>query len=242
MSERGFYVGYLPLPREHSALLRVLVPALVITMLGLGIAVGAAQRSPGRAVWDTSREVTLRGVLVHEPYSLLIDNEGHTHLIVEVGKQGPRDAIRGFVGAVELKGWLLERDGISMIELRPDASAIASAPGVAVLPEATPPGQAVELVGEILDSKCYLGAMKPGDGKGHKACATLCIEGGIPPMLYTPRPDGGRDHFLLTSSTGRTARDIVQPYVGEPVRVRGTLDRLGDLPILRLEDGGVMRR
>ena len=242
MSERGFYVGYLALPREHGALFRVLVPALMLVMLGLGIAVGAAQRSPGSAVWDTSREIALRGVLLHDPYPLLIDSEGHTHLIVEVGKQGPREAIRRFVGAVELRGWLLERGGISMIELRPDASAIASAPGVAVLPEATQPGEAVELFGEVLDSKCYLGAMKPGDGKGHKACATLCVEGGIPPMFYATRADGGRSHFLLTTSAGQTARGVVLAYIGEPVRVRGTLDRIGDLPILRLEAGGVTRR
>ena len=38
----------------------------------------------------------------------------------------------------------------------------------------------VTLKGEIIDPKCYLGAMKPGGGKTHKACAMRCIAGGIP--------------------------------------------------------------
>ena len=41
----------------------------------------------------------------------------------------------------------------------------------------------VTLVGEVVDPKCWLGDMKPGDGKAHAACARLCMEGGIPPML-----------------------------------------------------------
>lgn len=43
----------------------------------------------------------------------------------------------------------------------------------------------VTLDGELVDSKCYLGTMKPGDGKTHKSCAILCLRGGIPPLFVS---------------------------------------------------------
>lgn len=45
------------------------------------------------------------------------------------------------------------------------------------------------LKGEIVDSKCYLGVMNPGNLKAHRACAINCIQGGVPPVLLVR--DGG---------------------------------------------------
>ena len=45
-------------------------------------------------------------------------------------------------------------------------------------------------VGEIVDSKCFLGVMNPGRLTPHRACAIRCISGGVPPVLLVrPIPE-----------------------------------------------------
>jgi len=51
-----------------------------------------------------------------------------------------------------------------------------------------------DLVGEIVDSKCYFGNMNPGNGKVHRDCAVRCMSGGIP----------------LPSSLRMTSTDLLQ--------------------------------
>ncbi len=72
----------------------------------------------------------------------------------------------------------------------------------------------VTLKGEIIDPKCYLGAMKPGGGKTHKACAMLCISGGVPPMLVTRDANKQETFYLLTTDQGGVANELVLPFVG----------------------------
>jgi hypothetical protein len=241
MSDRGFYVGFLPLPARHGRFLRVVAPALVLGLAALGFLVATSQRDPGDASWQDGRPQAWTGTLVTRPYPILITGEGSAILVVEMGKHGARDALRfDSPRLVELSGWLLERGGRRMIELEPGSESIE------LLGDAAEPallaGDQIELTGEILDSKCYLGAMKPGEGKTHKACATLCIAGGIPPMLYTIGPDGSRRHYLLAGPDGDSARELVLDFVGEPVIVRGRRSRIADMNLLLIEPGGLSRR
>ncbi len=238
----NFYVGYLPLPPRHARFLRLALPMLFVALLILAVSIAAAQRDPGAGVWDTANQREWTGVLHAMPYPVLIDEDDQSALlIVEATKQGPRPVLEASAGhRATLKGWLIERDGRRMIELAPQEDAvnigeITDAPLKLVL------GAEVTLTGEILDSKCYLGSMKPGDGKTHKACATLCIQGGIPPMLVVLQSDGTRSYYLLTAPDGTFAKDLVLPFIGEPVTLRGQVSTLGDLnllvirgPILRL--------
>ncbi|MCA9294602.1 MAG: hypothetical protein KDA20_12385 [Phycisphaerales bacterium] len=237
----AFYVGYLPLPRAHRRALRIYIPTLIACIAVLGVAFAFAQRDPGPGAWDTSRLREWTGRLQALPYPVLIDDtDGSALLVVEQGKHGPRQAAHTS-GHARLRGWLLERNGRRMIELDPAEDALRiSAPTTTPPPRA--PGPVVELVGEILDAKCYLGAMKPGDGKAHKACATLCIQGGIPPMLYVDEPSGHRRHYLIIAPDGLSAADIVLPFIGEPVSIRGRLAKLADLDLLFIDTGAVTRR
>ena len=89
------------------------------------------------------------------------------------------------------------------------------------------------LVGEIVDTKCYLGAMKPGRGKPHRDCASLCIRGGIPAALLV-RTEGGERHLvhLLNPQGQPLGRELLE-WVGEPVEVWGTLRRRDNRLFLR---------
>ncbi len=89
------------------------------------------------------------------------------------------------------------------------------------------------LLGEIVDTKCYLGAMKPGRGKPHRECASLCIRGGIPAALLV-RTEGGQRHLvhLLNPQGQPLGRELLE-WVGEPVEVWGTLRRRDNRLFLR---------
>ncbi len=91
------------------------------------------------------------------------------------------------------------------------------------------------LVGEIVDSKCYLGVMKPGRGKPHRACAVRCISGGIPPVLRVEDHNGNVDLFLLVTSDGDSLPMDVLDLVAEPVEIIGQVVRSGERLLLRAD-------
>ncbi len=239
------YVGYLPVPAGHRRFLSALLPAM-LAAIGLAAAAAAlSQRDPGPAVWDTSIARTWEGVVRMAPYPMLEVAAGAGHgagssaretlLLVEMSKFGAQKRAAALADSrVRVTGWLMQREGRRMIELAPEDDAIAPAAGDA------PPRSAPEalgratLRGEIVDAKCFLGAMKPGDGKAHQACAVLCIAGGIPPMLVTRDGAGAPVFHLLASPEGGAADDAILPLVGVPVEAEGALERRGDLLIFRV--------
>ena len=127
-----------------------------------------------------------------------------------------------------LRGTLIWRGGHTLLELLPESLQAAPAPAlaeerVAALGRRT-------LRGEIVDSKCFLGVMKPGTGKLHRACAVRCLSGGIPPALRTA--DG---LVLLLRADGRVPGREILPFVARSVTVTGALERHGDRLVLRME-------
>lgn len=239
-----FYVGYLPLPWGHSRFLRIAIPLTLWLMVFVSAGIAWTQRHPGDAVWDDATERDWVGVLRAAPYPMLLvesgDDAGSIALLVEQGKLGATRA-KQFDGArVTLRGWRLQRDGRRIIELHPADDAITRQEGTPAppAPEMIAAEARAEIVGEIMDAKCFLGAMKPGEGLAHKACAILCITGGIPPMLVS-REGGSTRYYLLTDEQGGPMPRELIPLVGEPVRATGTLARIGDLDMLRLSARGL---
>jgi hypothetical protein len=101
----------------------------------------------------------------------------------------------------------------------------------------------VMLAGEILDAKCWFGAMRPGFGKTHKACAALCARGGLP-LAFCEGPDCGAEHFapLFVDAQGRAHGRAILPYVGDPLIVtRARKVRIGDVVQLRADLADLQR-
>lgn len=249
-----FYVGYLPMPPAHVFYVRMLMPVLLWLAVGAAAVVSSSQFDAGTGTWNTGQPQSFGGVIDATPYPLLRvpggtnGSEFTTFLLVETGKVGGGRRAVPFDGQyVRVSGWLIERDGRRMIELDPgDApvQAIAGGPNVNTAPVGSSVARVaanVTLRGEIVDSKCFLGVMKPGFGKTHKECATLCIAGGIPPMLVTQDATGKRDYYLLTTADGNPLDDRVLPFVADPVEVTGDVEMLGDLRILKLRSGSIRR-
>ena len=109
-----------------------------------------------------------------------------------------------------------------------------------VLPPTVPMiGVKERLRGEIIDPKCFAGAMKPGEGKPHKACAVLCLRGGIPPMFLT---DAGTLHVLVDTNGGAlvgSALEEIIPYVGDRVEINATPAQVQGFSHLRIESDRV---
>jgi hypothetical protein len=91
----------------------------------------------------------------------------------------------------------------------------------------------VAVTGEIVDSKCYLGVMNPGQGKVHRDCAARCLSGGIPPIFITT---DGHEQFLLVGLDGRAlGRDVLREFIAEPIQIQGELLETGSTQLLKVD-------
>jgi hypothetical protein len=248
-----FFIGYKPTPPGLVRMLRMLVPPLLVVVAVVGVAVSALQKSPGTGVWETGTPRSFEGIVTAEPYAMIdiadpsSNSAVRTVLLVSEGKFGAVQRIRPFDGqAVRVTGTLLHRDERWMLELAGDAGAVqpASLPTDAerrLHKMAAVHLGPITLRGEIIDPKCYSGAMKPGSGKTHKACGQLCVGGGIPPMFVTIDGQGHETLYLLTSEDGRAVNERVLPYLGDPVELTGQLWQRGTLLVVRIGPAAIRR-
>jgi hypothetical protein len=165
-------------------------------------------------------------------------------LLVRQGKFGigtQFDAMDGTV--VEVAGYSLEREGRRMIELggAPVPAELAPADLASLRARARRSAGTATLTGEIVDEKCWLGRMRPGAARTHRACAQLCVAGGIPPVIVGADENGVAYAAILVGANGEPITDTVLPYLAEPVSVTGELVREGDLDYLRVAPGGLER-
>jgi hypothetical protein len=240
-----FYVGYLPrAPAPHARTTRASAGVLAVLCAAVAAAAVALQTPPGTGHWSSDEPVDFTGLLTLHPYPLLMlpGEPAPVALVVAAGKHGAADRLRPLDGrVVRLRGTRISRDGRLMIELL-DADSAAAPSEVLTMPDVRPidlGGVAVR--GEVIDPKCYLGAMKPGSGKTHRACAVRCISGGIPPMLISHEPNGSPVYYLLTDAAGNAANDAILPYVGDVVDARGRLSRVGDMLVLAADPAAIRR-
>ena len=229
-----FYVGYLP--KAPTALARFV--RKVIIVLGL-LAVTAAlvlvvgQMPFANSAFEYGKLRSFEGVVVTQPFpTLLVARPGQIgqqdkysrYLLVAPGKHGADDLVAGFDGKqVRLQGQLIYREGGTMVEIAPGSIAVIdTAPAVQAT---TRDLGTVTVTGEIVDSKCYLGVMNPGQGKVHRDCAARCLSGGIPPIFVTT---DGHEQFLLVGLDGRAlGRDALREFIAELITIRGELLRQG---------------
>jgi len=244
LAEEDFFVGYFPMTGGQRRFLWGAVAVFLLAVFAAGASAAWFQRNPGLGLERYRTGETLEGVLVDRPYPMLrvLDGERVRHVLLVTGsKRVWTPPASAFGTGVALRGNLLERDGSRMLEVfgREPVTLESLERLRAVAPEGA---DDVTLVGEIVDSKCYFGRMRPGGGRTHRACAQLCIAGGIPPVLVTRDAEGREWHYLLASEEGGSVARAVLPYVSEPVRVRGSLSRIGDdLRIVRIDPSEIER-
>lgn len=243
MSGDDFYVGYLPrMPKTLARFVAPAVAALLLVVAALAYAVPALHDASAFARSDFREIRDFDGLLLATPVPHLVmvrpgdtaERELSRYFLVGRGKSGPKIDVDALSGKqVRVRGSLIYRDAQTLIsvksaeELPPaEEGAIGDDASAGLLGTFT-------LQGEIVDSKCFLGTMRPGETKVHRGCAVRCISGGIPPMLLARDRNGNTLSFLLVASDGSAVNERILDLVAQPVEITGEVERLGDLFILK---------
>ena len=251
MSKRenaAFYVGYLnSVPRPLALFLLSFAAIFLGAAIGLAFSLGASIDDPGNArfVFEEGRQ-KLVGRLRLDPYPVLHlpahgDQSPRAILLSGPGKRGAGRKVAGLDGElVEIGGAFLRRGNIDMLQMpgrnavrRLDENEAGSLAGYQ--PTSARAFGRWRLTGEICDGKCEQGAMRPGRGLAHKACANLCLIGGAPPVFVSSGSVDGESYFLLADSAGGPLPEEVYDLVALVIEVEGEVERRDNLMVFRID-------
>ena len=198
------------------------------------------QKHIANGTFDYDNLKVVEGQLVRYPFPairVLAGNDKMGHPLIKTyplvndskfGADGLVDSVRKLYNTdqfiTQIKGAIINRDGTTAMELSNGFQSIKILSKLNNLPKA----RLVSVVdttmfGEIIDPKCYLGAMNPGEGKPHRACAILCIRGGIMPMLTFKSKNGEHLYAVLQGEKGEAINEQITKFVAEPVSISGKL-------------------
>ena len=243
--EDPFFVGYFKKvsPRIRDFALgtgALLVSALMV--MGLLLPLGAADPGAGRYA-DDLQGGTLTGVIDPLPYPVLrLPADGATPArAILLGGQS-KYGVQGQMPAspaVDIGGVFVRRGALQMLLVTQDGVRASTAELSGFVPTAPVDLGRWRLAGEICDGKCYAGAMKPGSGLAHKACANLCIFAGLPPVLVMELPVEGATEVLLADQDGGPMPPALYDMTAIPVTMEGRLERRDDILVFRIDSGSV---
>ena len=243
-----FYIGWeaKAAPGIGKTLRKVVIALLLLALLA-PVVLAVSQRMIGASVFEWGNHKSFSGILQTTPYPhLLVLRPGNadglprysTYYLVAPWKFGlDHEAVAPLDGkSVTLKGTLIYRSNQTMIETKLEWIQANDKTPAAQLPRASKVALGKQtLTGEIVDSKCFLGVMNPGQLTPHRACAIRCISGGVPPVLLVRQKDGPAIYLLLVSAEGKPVNKQVLEMVAEPVEIAGEVERQGELLILRAD-------
>ena len=178
-----------------------------------------------------------------------IDGSVRTAFVVSSSKRGVQQRLGEFSGPAIVRGSLIARGKNAMIAATDDANWLreATANEASELGDGLTdwPAQdrgSAAYIGEILDSKCWFGAMRPGQGKPHKSCAAVCIRGGLPPVFCPEGLCGSAEGIpLLTDGEGLPHGLDLLEFVADQVMARGHLVQVGDVTQFRVNISDITR-
>src|ERR1043166_1607335 len=232
-----FYIGYLPKAPESLAKILVrIVTALTLLGLLVGVLLVLGQSPFAASKFEYGQYREYDGVLEKRPYPVLLTRDSR-FLLVAAGKHGLAETVQGMEGnSVRLKGSLIQRGPDAVLEVLPGSlqASLSGIPNTSRLIDLGP----IKLTGEIVDSKCYLGVMNPGNGKVHRDCAARCISGGVPPAFIARDASGDIRTLLLTGPDGQSLNREVLAFVAEPIEISGRLVRSGSTLLLKADPAG----
>lgn len=248
MADDPFFIGWSPdISKPDRRFLLLATLGIVVGGSATAAFLGGLGEAPGPGIWNQSAITDHTGLLLTAPWPALrmIGADGHpqTAFLATTGKRAVRLAADA-QGWVKVRGSLISRGQNRMIAVDGarwlGASGGAEPPGLRNWPE-TDLGPA-EMIGEILDAKCWFGAMRPGYGKTHKACATLCARGGLPLAFCAAGSCGsGVDAPLFLDADGRRHDPAILPFIADRVIAKGRMVRVGDVTQFRVARSDLYR-
>jgi hypothetical protein len=240
-----FFIGYAPpMPSRLARFVTRMVIGLACGVLAWAVTVAAGHVSLEGGAFEFGHPQRFGGTVVERPYPALLPDgvEPNTPwlLLVAPGKHGADALVSGLDRRhVTLTGTRILRGTHTMIEVEPGSLVVGGGSqsdltSSAIRAESLG-DRPVNVRGEVVDSKCFLGVMVPGSGKTHKDCASLCLRGGIPPALYVRDHSGESSVLLLTGTSGEPIGAHALQGVGEAIDMTGTLHRHGGWLVLRTD-------
>ena len=236
-----FYIGYGKVPQKLKHFLKIFIPTLVLSYFFLACILPLIHNQFNSGAFAPGQEFT--GLLLDEPApQLLVPRQGDTssdvaysrYLLTGPGKTSPAPEIMEKAGQwVKLMGLPVYRNNLTVIATQ-GAETVEKPEDMPPLNEGKSLGE-FSLTGEIVDSKCYPGVMKPGQTKTHRVCAIRCISGGVPPVFVTHNQQGEKLYLLLADSQGKAVNDKVIGKIADPLRITGEIVQYGDMFILKAE-------
>lgn len=234
-----FFIGWSARTPPSLARFSLTVAALAVAaMVALALALG---RAVDASAGDIIGEIAIAGILETAPYPLLrappdaSHPSGHAVMLAGDGKYGIGAAANTFAGrAIEARGALVRRGDLDMLVVSPEEGL---SPSPAPIP---PPAAATRLgrwrvSGEICDGKCTAGVMRPGNGLAHKACASLCLAGGVPAVFVANAPVEGGQFLLLADAAGGPPPAAMADLIAIPVTLEGDVERRDDLLVFHVD-------
>jgi hypothetical protein len=233
-----FFIGWAGLPPGLRRFMIATLAVFAAIDLGLAAALYLAQPAVGSGAWDMSGTQQITGTLITRPAPmLLVDTAAATpaHLVMltdewKFGVQLGTDIHDG--DRVRASGYALHRADLTMLQLDRDLERVGGA---------TPPAPALrsdgehDLTGEIVDGKCWTGAMNPGAGKTHKGCGSLCLLGGVPALFIASEGAAGPTRwYVIADETGASLGEGLRARLGERLTLHGTVMSGGGLHEFRV--------
>lgn len=239
--EAPFYIGWAAIPEGLRWFLGGIALGLVLLFAGLSYLIAATQDDPGDGAFLGRADAI--GVVQAAPYPILHVTRsdsfapGTALMLTGNGKRGAQAQADAFDGQlVAASGARIARGDIIALQLRGGEAGLAAAPdqGTASLPQPHDLGR-WRITGEICDGKCYAGAMRPGRGLAHKACASLCLIGGIPPVFVATDQIDGTEFFMMADADGGPVTEDVLGNVATLVEIEGHVERHGAMAVFRID-------
>lgn len=238
--QEPFFLGWGKVPKALRMFLAYCAAFLVIGFGGLSYLTASTQTDTGSGAFMGQTRVT--GVLQEYPYPVLhvIDSphfeRGDTILLSGNGKSGAVGQAAGMDGQiVEARGFRMDRGDLHGMQLRGGKNGLRPA-------EDQDQNLDVnieklgrwKLSGEICDGKCLTGAMRPGTGLAHRACANLCLLGDVAPVFVSSGPVDGSEFFLISDENGEAVTKELLDYTAIYVEVEGDVERHGGMLVFKI--------
>ncbi|MEP6738303.1 MAG: hypothetical protein ABJA70_22450 [Chryseolinea sp.] len=245
-----FYIGYFPkAPDRIATVIRLTAVILVISGLLVILVVILFQKKFVSSNFEYGVLTAVTGEIYNTPVphlsvSLGTDARGtqvfQNIILVSPGKSGADQIVENIFetqhikegSLVSLEGFLIYNDGRALLQISEESNEakVIAERGITRKAEMNS-GETIEVSGEIVDPKCYLGVMKPGEGKAHRSCAIRCISGGMPPVLHA---NNSGDYFLILDQDGSFVNEEILPLVGDQLTLSGEQNIWNDWKILKV--------
>lgn len=233
-----FYINYSSVPPSYRRFLLRFIPLLVMGIVLFSVVLPGIHNQFNTGKPHGGQEIN--GLLIAEPVPhLMVPRPGNTdagvsfsrYLLSGTGKTAPKAPVLKHLGQwVKLKGIIVSRNQLSVIAAK---SAEPIEPPQNAMPEIGTSLGEHSLAGEIVDSKCYPGVMKPGQSKTHRACAIRCISGGVPAVFRVQNKRNDVMYFLLADEQGKAVNESILDLIADPVRITGEVVQYDDMFVLK---------